>query len=178
MSDEFDDDTGDAWTAAADHTVPQPRSPHAAGQTAAPRLVARLYASADQGLRARMLNCLTRPLGPLGLVAVASGAFASFLARAATPGTTVAIEDAARFTREQVFELARFAEQVNPDVLQQLAGLFNDSPLGLAGVSAAALALLARTFQRTQELSIARPSESPAGADPGNDRLRHEETGR
>lgn len=176
MSDEFDDDTGDASTAAADHTVPQPRSPHAAGQTAAPRLVARLYASADQGLRARMLNCLTRPLGPLGLVA--SGAFASFLARAATPGTTVAIEDAARFTREQVFELARFAEQVNPDVLQQLAGLFNDSPLGLAGVSAAALALLARTFQRTQELSIARPSESPAGADPGNDRLRHEETGR
>ena len=176
MSDEFDNDTGDAWTAAADHTVPRPRSPQAAGQTAAPRLVARLYASADQGLRARMLNCLTRPLGPLGLVA--SGAFASFLARAATPGTTVAIEDAARFTREQVFELARFAEQVNPDVLQQLAGLFNDSPLGLAGVSAAALALLARTFQRTQELSIARPSESPAGADPGNDRLRHEETGR
>jgi hypothetical protein len=172
MSDEFDDDTGDSWTAEADRTVRQPRSPHAAGQTAAPRLVARLYASTDQDLRARMLNCLTRPLGPLGLVAVASGAFACFLARAATPGGTVVIEEAARFTREQIFELARFAEQVNPEVLQQLAGLFSDGPLGMAGVSAAALALLARTFQRPHDPSTARPLELPAGADPGNDRLR------
>lgn len=178
MSDEFDDDAGDAWTAEADPTVPQPQSPHAAGQTAAPRLVARLYASADQGLRARMLNCLTRPLGPLGLVAVASGAFASFLARAATPDATVAIEDAARFTREQVFELARFAEQVNPDVLQQLAGLFNDSPLGLAGFSAAALALLARSFKRSHGRAINRPAELPDRAGTGKVQARDDEPGR
>lgn len=157
MSDEFDDDAGDAWAAHAATAMRQRRPPRAARRGTAARLVARLYASADRSLRANALTCLLRPLGPLGLVAVASGAFASFLARAAAPGTPVALEDAARFTRDQVFELARFAEQVNPDVVRQLAGLFSDSPLGVAGASAAALTLLMRTFQRSAEHAGARP---------------------
>lgn len=178
MSDEFDDAAGDAWDAGAGPVVRQPRSPRAAGQCAAPRLVARLYAGADQTVRARMLTCLLRPLGPLGLVAIASGAFASFLARAAPPGATVALEDAARFTREQVFELARFAEQVNPDVLQQLAGSFNDSPLGLAGFSAAVLALLVRSFERSCGPAIDRPVELPDRAGTGKVQARDDEPGR
>lgn len=178
MSDEFDDDASDTWPAGAESTARQPRAPQSAGQNAAPRLVVRLYASADQSLRARMLTCLLRPLGPLGLVAVASGAFASFLARVAPPGATVALEDTVRFTREQVFELARFAEQVNPDVLQQLAGLFNDSPLGLAGFSAAALALLARSFKRSHGPAINRPAELPDRAGAGKVQARDDEPGR
>lgn len=38
-----------------------PRSPDAAGYTMAPRLVARLYASADSGWRYTKLICLTSP---------------------------------------------------------------------------------------------------------------------
>lgn len=147
MSDEFDDDAGSAWPAAGRPVAIHAASP-AAGPDAAPRLVARLYAGAEQSVRVRMLACLLRPLGPLGLAAIASGAFATLLARAAPPGATVALEDAARFTRDQVFELARFAEQVNPDALHQLAGLFSDNPVGLAGLSAAALTLLLRALQR------------------------------
>jgi hypothetical protein len=147
MTDDFDDDASDAWPAGATPVV-HSRSQQSAHENAGPRLVARLYASADQSLQARMLTCLMRPLGPLGLVAVASGAFASFFARAAPP--SAALEEAAQFTRDQIVELARFAEQVNPEVLQQFVGLFGDGPLGMATISAAALALLVRSLQRSR----------------------------
>ena len=144
MFDEFDHGAGaDARQA----------GPPAAGSThgtpLAPRLVARLYSGADHPLRARMLACLMRPLGPLGLAAIASGAFASFLARATPTGVAVAIADTARYSSAQVFELARFAEQVNPETMQQFASLFNDNPLGVAAFSAAALTLLSRALQRS-----------------------------
>lgn len=150
MSDEFDDDEGANIRRAA-------AQPHAVLHAAplAPRLVARLYAGAGQPLRARMLACLLRPLGPLGLVAIASGAFASFLVRATPTGVAVALEDAARYSSEQIFELARFAEQVNPDTLQQLVSLFNDNPAGMAAFGAAALTLLGRALQHSRGIMVA-----------------------
>lgn len=169
MSDEFDDDTGaDAWPAAAQPVADLHAAP------LAPRLVARLYTGANQPLRARMLACLLRPLGPLGLVAIASGAFASFLARAMPTGVAVALGDAARYSSEQVFELARFAEQVNPDTLQQLAGLFNDNPVGMAAFSAAALTLLRRALQHSRGITAApdHPETALEEAVSGNNRGR------
>jgi hypothetical protein len=163
MSDEFDDDSGITWSALAGPADRQ------SAQPLAPRLVARLYAAADQSLRSRMLACLLRPLGTLGLVAIASGAFASLLARVTPFGVTVALEDAARFSRDQVFELARFVEQVNPEALQQITGLFNDNPIGLAAFSAAALTLLARAVQPRRD-AASRTSAANDGASGTNDR--------
>lgn len=145
MSDELDGDDSADPTGLA---LPPTRGQQLDG-AGAPRLVARLYAGADPALRTRMLACLMRPLGPLGLAAIASGAFASFLARATPTGLVVVIEDAARYSSAQVYELARFAEQVSPEALQQFASLFNEPPLGLAAASAAALSLLVRTLQRS-----------------------------
>jgi hypothetical protein len=154
MSNEFDDDAN-RWPA-----VSQSDTGHRA-VALAPRLVARLYIGADRSLRARMVACLVRPLGPLGLAAIASGAFAGFVSRGTLTEVTGAIDDAARFSRDQVFELAHFSEQVNPDALMQLVGLFNDNPLGLAAFSAAALALLGRAVQR----SISPAARAPERAD-------------
>ena len=56
-------------------------------------------------------------MGSLALAAVASGAFSTFLHRRVT------LEDVGRITAEQMGELARFVDQVNPDVLQQVLSI-------------------------------------------------------
>jgi hypothetical protein len=95
-----------------------------------------------------MIECLLRPLGPLGLAAVASGAFLNHLLQARQEGVRVAIEATVRHSAAQVFELARFAEQVDPDVLQQLGALLAEAPLGGAALSAAALMVFVRWRER------------------------------
>lgn len=137
MSDEFDE---------ISELVPLP-TPVATGQGAtveAPRLVARLYAAAGVPLRARLLACLMRPLGPLAMAGVAAGAFAGFLSRRDAASTIIDLDEAARVSTAQVLELARFVEQVDPQALEHFAGLVSGSPLGLAAFSSAALVLLYR----------------------------------
>jgi hypothetical protein len=68
-------------------------------------------------LRRKLLECLPRPVGSLALAAVASGAFSAFLLRRVT------LEDVARITADQTAELARFVDQCNPDVLQQILSM-------------------------------------------------------
>jgi len=51
------------------------------------------------------------------MAAVASGAFGAFLLRRVT------LDDVARISVEQLAELARFVEQCNPDVLQQVLSM-------------------------------------------------------
>ena len=106
-------------------------------------LASRLYAGAGALQRSRIVATLLKPLGPLALVAVASGAFAGLLERVNGLGATSAIEELSEFTRDQVFELARFVEQVSPDALQQVAGAIADNPFGVSAFGAAAAVLLA-----------------------------------
>lgn len=123
----------------------------------APRVVARLYACADRPLRVQLLACLLRPLSPLGLVAVAAGAFAGLLHR---DGVKVAIEEVTRFSGEQIVELARFVEQVDPNALEQFATLGANNPAALTTFGAAAVVLLTRALRRPREVGV----ESSDGA--------------
>jgi hypothetical protein len=109
----------------------------------AARLASRLYDGASAVQRSRIVVTLLRPLGPLALVAVASGAFAKLLHHANVLGSTLSIDELGSFTREQVFELARFVEQVSPDALQQVAGSIAENPFGISALGAAAAVLLA-----------------------------------
>ena len=113
-----------------------------------PRLISRLYRTADPRARAGILTALIRPLGPLGLSAVASGAFASLVARRREAGIEVGLEDAGRYTSEQVLELARFVEQVDADVFQQVVGSVVDSPAGFTAFGVAAALLALRWYRR------------------------------
>jgi hypothetical protein len=135
MSDEFDDVPDPAVAAA----VPSPAAVHGR----APRLLARLYGSANHVLRSRLVVCLVRPLGPLALASVAAGAFTALLSRSGAGGLSIAIDDAARFSQEQVAELARFVEQVQPDALVQAARLAAAHPTGVGAFSASVAVLLA-----------------------------------
>lgn len=112
----------------------------------APRLVVRLYAASNQVLRAQLLNCLLRPLGLLGAVGAAAGAFADMALRRGANEAMVRIDDLNRITTAQVFELARFAQQVDPDALRQVASLVSQQPVGMATFTAAALVLLHQTL--------------------------------
>lgn len=112
-----------------------------------PRLVARLFAAAGNPLRVRLLRCLMRPLGPLGAAGVAAGAFAAFLNPRGGSEPVIEPEAVARLSSGQVQELAHFVEQVDPQALQQFAGLASSSPLAMATFSAAALVLLYRRLQ-------------------------------
>jgi len=94
-----------------------------------------------------MLACLVRPLGSLGLVAVASGAFARFLHRGSEARAAIPIEELHRYSTDQIFELARFVEQVSPDAIQQIADLLADNPVGVSAFGAAAAMLLVRAVR-------------------------------
>ncbi|HYN58140.1 MAG TPA: hypothetical protein VET87_01120 [Rubrivivax sp.] len=71
-------------------------------------------------LRAELLARRVRPTSPLGLMAVAAGAFAGFLRRGSAAGLTGAIDDVAQYSSQQIFALASFVEQVGPEALRQV----------------------------------------------------------
>ena len=120
----------------------------------AARLASRLYAGASIVQRSRIVATLLQPLGPLALVAVASGAFAGLLNRVSALGSSLPIDELGHFTREQVFELARFVEQVSPDALQQVAGAISENPFGMSAFGAAAAVLLATTVRTNSDAEL------------------------
>jgi hypothetical protein len=123
-------------------------------------LVVRLYAASNQALRAQLLSCLLRPLGLLGAVGAAAGAFSVFVLRRGGQEVMVRAEELNQITSEQVLELARFAEQVNPDALRQVAHLVSQQHMGMATFTAAALVLLHRTLSLKTRASNNNPKNN------------------
>ncbi len=117
-------------------------------KTPAPRLVRRLYAASNEVLRAELLTCLLRPLGVLGATAAAAGAFSAFVLRPGVQPVMVNPDEVTQVSTEQVMELARFVEQVDPQALLQVADLLSTQAMGMAAFSAAAMVLLYRAVGR------------------------------
>lgn len=92
------------------------------------QLVSDVYQEAAPPLRAKLLECLIRPLPPLGLVAVAAGAFGAFLHREHWGQVSVSIDDALHFSAQQIFELAKFVDQFEPEALHQITTLMTENP--------------------------------------------------
>ena len=137
MSDEFDDAMDLQATAG-------PGQRRSRGTRRASRPVPRPLPSAGTPLRARLSSCLPRPLGPPGAAGVAAGAFAVFLHPQRGIDLHVDPAAVARVSASQVHELAHFVEQVDPQVLRQVAGLVAGSPESRAPIGATALVLLYR----------------------------------
>jgi hypothetical protein len=152
MSDEFDDivEPCSRKSGPRPGQRPAPRTP-----SSAPRLAARLFAESDLPLRARLIACLLRPLGPLGLAGVAAGAFAAFLNRHELTEASADLARVARVSSEQIHELARFVEEVEPQALQHFAELISGSQLALAAFSASALALLYDALRQPSSAGLA-----------------------
>ena len=117
------------------------------------RVVSRVYRAANDALRADMLTHLLRPLGVLGLVAVASGAFARLVRRDGLVPNTISTEDIVRYSSEQIRELTMFVHEVNPDALQPLIEQLAQNGMGIAALSTAALVMLHRRSRGRSALS-------------------------
>ena len=141
MSDEFDDVAEPVRPRTA---ARQPRPPG----MPIPELIAEVYAQSATGLRARLIECLLRPVGPLALVTIAAGTFGAFLHRGRQRSVAVSLEDAARISADQMLELARYVEQLSPDTFQQIGSLLADNPIIAASVSSSLLLLALRAWRR------------------------------
>jgi hypothetical protein len=113
-----------------------------------PELVSRVYHEAPASLRAKLLEHLLRPVGPLALVTIAAGAFARFLYRLQGNAMPISLEEAARITSDHVFELARYVEQSSPGALLQIGSLIAHRPIGLASLSGSALIMALSVLKR------------------------------
>jgi hypothetical protein len=115
-----------------------------------PDLLAALYSEAPEKLRPKLLEFLLRPVGPLAIVTIASGAFAHLLYRLRLHEVSISLEDAARISSDHVLQLARYVEQCSPHALMRIGSLISGSPVCLATMSGSALlmALSAWRYQR------------------------------
>jgi hypothetical protein len=120
-----------------------------------PAIVASAFDKFEIALRARLLSRLLGSVGPLALAVVGGGVFAKYLRHARWPEIPVSFEDATRATSSQVYDLVRYVEQSDPQVI---AGLFtalsqDGATMTAIGASIAAMAV-ARLLDRN----------APAGA--------------
>jgi hypothetical protein len=108
-----------------------------------PGLMASVFGKLDVKGRARLLGRLLGSVGPLALAVVGGGVFVKYLPNARWPVVPVSFEDAAVATSSQVYELVRYVEQSNPNLLEGvLTALMQDGMTMTAlGVSIAAMAI-------------------------------------
>ena len=94
-------------------------------------------------LRARLLQLLIMPIGPLAMTVLAGGTFARYAEFARRLPIPISAEDAARVTSGQVAEIARYLEQADPSMLEQVVVTLSHDPTAMAalGTSFAAIAV-------------------------------------
>jgi hypothetical protein len=114
--------------------------PETAVDLSVPKLIGQIYESAPLTLRARIIEHLMRPLGVLGLMAVANGIFVGIRLRDRTACPRVAIEDATAILPSDVVALADWAQQVSSEAIDGMSKLISTSPV-LASSAAAAILL-------------------------------------
>jgi len=106
-----------------------------------PAIVAGAFDRLNLRQRARMLGRLLASVGPLAMAVVGGGAFAKYVAQARWPEIPVSLEDAASATSGQVYELVRYVQQSNPQVLNQLLNLLARDTVTIAALGASVAAL-------------------------------------
>jgi len=108
-----------------------------------PALMASVFGKLDANRRTHLLGRLLGSVGPLALAVVGGGAFVKFLPNARWPVVPVSFEDAALATSSQVYELVRYVEQSNPNLIEGvLTALLQDGMTMTAlGASIAAIAI-------------------------------------
>jgi hypothetical protein len=111
-------------------------------------LVAELYAEAAPPQRVTLLNGLLRPVGPLALVAIGAGAFATLLPSHHWHGASATLDDAMRLGAHQVLDLARYVEQKSPESLLALPTWLAGSPLWASTLSGTLLLAALQGWRR------------------------------
>jgi hypothetical protein len=116
-----------------------------------PAIVAGAFDRLNIRQRARMLGRLLASVGPLALAVVGGGAFAKYVAQARWPEIPVSVEDAARATSDQVYELVRYVQQSNPHLLGQLMDVLMRDTVTISALGASVAALTIRRLASRKE---------------------------
>ena len=111
-----------------------------------PAIVAITFGKFDNGLRARLLGRLLGSVGPLALAVVGGGVFAKYLRQARWPEIPVSFEDAARTTSSQVYELVRYVEQSNPQLIDGLLTALSQDGVTMTAIGTTVAAIAIRRF--------------------------------
>jgi len=108
-----------------------------------PTIVAVTFSRLNLRMRARMLGRLLASVGPLALTVIGGGAFAKYVTHARLQEIPVSIDDAARATSSQIYEIVRYVEQSNPHLYSQLLNLLarDSTTIAALGASIAPLTL-------------------------------------
>jgi hypothetical protein len=93
--------------------------------------------------RARLLGRLLGSVGPLALVVIGGGGFAKYLGNARWSEVPISLEDAARATSSQVYDLVRYVKQSNPHLVDGLLTALSQDAMTMAalGVSVATMTI-------------------------------------
>jgi hypothetical protein len=106
-------------------------------------------------MRARMLGRLLASVGPLALTVIGGGAFAKYVTHARLQEIPVSIEDAARATSSQIYEIVRYVEQSDPQLYSQLLNVLARDSTTIAALGASIAALtLNRLATRTRPVQL------------------------
>jgi hypothetical protein len=116
-----------------------------------PAIVAGAFERLNLRQRARMLGRLLASVGPLALSVVSGGVFAKYIAMARWPEIPVSLDDAGRATAEQVYELVRYVQQSNPQLLSQLMNLLARDTVTIAALGASVAALTIGSLAGTRK---------------------------
>jgi hypothetical protein len=132
--------------AAESPPLPAPANAEAASL---PAIVASAFTRLRLAHRVRVLRRLLMSVGPMALTVLGGGVFAKYALQARWPRMSISLEDAARVTSSQVYELVRYVEQSNPQVLQQVVTVLarDATTMTALGASVAAI-VMQRMAQR------------------------------
>jgi predicted PurR-regulated permease PerM len=149
--------------------VSPPDGTHDAPSLAA--IVAATFNRLNLRMRARMLGRLLASVGPLALTVVGGGAFAKYVAHARWQEIPVSIDDAARATSSQIYDIVRYVEQSDPQLYSQLLNVLarDSATIAALGASIAALTLNRLTTRSGTGYPAANTSRfRPTGHKPGS----------
>lgn len=121
--------------------VPDPGPEAVVEPTSVPAIVTAAFARLNVRRRARMLGRLLASVGPLALAVVGGGAFAKYVAQARLPEIPVSLDDAARATSGQIYDLVRYVQQSNPQLFAHLLDALARDPTTIAALGASIAAL-------------------------------------
>jgi hypothetical protein len=126
----------------------QPATLPARSSASLATIIASAFTRTHVTLRARVLRRLLLPVGPLALAVIGGGAFAKYVGQARWVRLSVSLEDAASVTARQVIELARYVEQSNPAVLQQVLVVLARDTTTMAALGASLAAIIVERLSR------------------------------
>lgn len=125
-----------------------------------PKLIGEVYETATPKLRARILEHLMRPLGILGLMAIANGVFASIRLRSGLADPRVGPDEVSAIEPGDVVKLADWAQQVSSDAINGLSQLLSTSPgLTKSATAAVLVSLLMQQAKSQRDRSPNRTEE-------------------